>query len=142
MALKGNTTMKRTPCLVFAALMLVAAMSQVGCATSALHGHLTNRDAAVAIRHAANGRPMLCADATTGIFDKTHWDTIMENWPLYLAATLLDVAVGYYVWKGMQEERDAAPVTYVTNNNPSADDAAGDVDDDTDQDADEDGGAE
>jgi len=106
--------------LTFAALLLAAALSQIGCATSALHNHMLHRDASAALHHTARGRPALAADGITDFWTRSDWDVIREHWPLYLLTGIVDVVAGYYIWQGLRgDDRDApGDVTNITHNYP------------------------
>lgn len=99
--------MTRIQTLACAALMLAAALSQVGCATVATHYQVRaslEREARANLIRGAGSRCMVDGKSQL-INDVTFWAMIRENWPDYLKAVGLDFGIcfaAYLIYRERQ----------------------------------------
>ncbi len=120
----------KTHMIAITALMLGAALSQVGCATMATHYQTRaalEREARLNVMR--GGRALCMVDGETKLInDVTFWAMVRDNWPDYLKAVGLDfgIALGaYLIYR--ESKGDNVGDTYQTIYYP-ADDAGGDDD--------------
>jgi hypothetical protein len=128
--------MKRTQFALFAALLLSAALSQVGCATMATHYQTRaalEREARLNVMR--GGRALCMVDGETKLInDVTFWAMVRDNWPDYLKAAGLDFGIclaAYLIYresKGDDVGDTFQTIYYPADDAPAGDDAGGDDD--------------